>query len=200
MGIAEALAATHGHAVDAQPGSGRQIHTDLKPDNILCFFIAEGGASFSPTLRLADFGEAISVGDSADGIQPSMVPHTKTYRPPEQDQVEVIGFNYDVWCLGCLYLDFVTWFLEGWDGVESFSDTREREKDDPSIAVEGGLVLEDTFFKRARKNRLPSVRIGRRTKTKIDSGRHIRRSSVWMTSSFEVECKVKESVLIVSLC
>lgn len=204
MGIADALAATHGLNNDAQPGSGCQIHADVKAENVLCFFASEGDDR-PPTLKLADFGEAIRVDEGA-GVQvkAGMVAHTKTYRPPEHAQLEMIGngflgFNYDIWCLGCLYLDFITWFLDGWKGVRSFSVTREEEGDDDSIADAEGCVFEDTFFKRVKRARIPSIRLGCDSKPKTKSGRHITRLSLWMASSVEIDQIVKESVLIVSL-
>ena len=37
-----------------------------------------------------------------------------TYRPPECDlQPKIIRQSYDIWCLGCVYMEFVTWMLGG---------------------------------------------------------------------------------------
>lgn len=196
IGIAEALASLHGLASDTQPGYGRQLHADLKPENILCFFSDEGR---SLTLKLADLGEAKQIDNDAK-IKADMVPHTKTYRPPEHNPSELIGFNYDIWCLGCVLIEFITWFLDGWEGLEAFRVARENEGDDSLIAeADGPEMIEDIFFKRVRKNSIPSIRIGSRFKTSIKSGQHTRQSSLWITSSTGIEHKVKESVLMVSL-
>jgi hypothetical protein len=57
------------------------------------------------------------------------------YLPPEA-HVPVtnafIGTSYDVWGLGCIFLEFVTWLLGGWDTVDGFLTrrlTRERPDD-----------------------------------------------------------------------
>lgn len=205
MGIVDALAATHGLTGDAQPGSSRQIHADVKAENVLCFFASDSTGTRSPTLKLADFGEALRIDEGARvRVKAGMVAHTKTYRPPEHAQLEImgegsIGFNYDIWCLGCLYLDFITWFLDGWKGVRSFSAAREDEGDDESIVEAEGRVIEDTFFRKAKRTRIPSIKMGCRSKSIIKSGQLATRSSLWMTTSVKIEQRVKESVLLVSL-
>lgn len=199
IGIAEALTAIHGSGNTTHPGPAfrRQIHADLKPENILCYSSFDGGAR-SLTLRLADLGEATRV-DNGVEIGAAQVPHTKTYRPPEQNPLGLIGFNYDIWCLGCLYLDFITWFLYGRKGVEDFRTAREREKDDPFIADPDGTdIIEDIFFRRVSKTRFLSVGMRIRFKTVIKLDRHIKRTSFSIASSVEIEYKVKESVLTVS--
>lgn len=181
-GIAEALAATH------NTGSVRQIHADIKPENILCFF-SEDSRTLSLTLKLADFGEAVPL-DHGAPIHTDMVPHTKTYRPPPSPD-GLIGFNYDIWCLGCLFLDFITWFLKGRTAVEEFSDFRENEGDDPH-------EIEDIFFKGFKPTRIPKLRMRTGSKTVIKSGHHTRKSSLWIISSWIIEYSVKQSVREVS--
>ena len=46
----------------------------------------------------------------------------------------------DVWALGCVYLEFVLWFLRGYDHVENFA--RNRKYDD----------LSGAFFERTEKD------------------------------------------------
>lgn len=198
MGIAEALAATHDPANDDHSRSLPQIHADVKPENILCFSSDNTGPN-SITLKLADFGEAIQVTQDPD-VQRKKLPHIQSNRPPEYKPFGRPGFKYDIWCLGCLYLEFITWFLVGWEGLEAFKDNRENEGDDPSIAgADGAIELEDTFFKRVKKSRIPKVKVGRRSTAVNNSDKHTTKSSLWITSSVGIECKVKESVRIVSL-
>jgi len=48
-----------------------------------------------------------------------------SYRPPECDiHGGRIGQSYDIWTLGCLYLEFVTWLLGGWDLIKLFEEKR----------------------------------------------------------------------------
>lgn len=195
IGIAEALAATHGLSNDTLPGCVRQIHADIKPENILCFFSGVGEASL--TLKLADLGEAVQMkADDNAGIKADMVPHTKTYRPPEHNPLDRISFNYDTWSLGCLYLDFITWFLEGWKAVEAFRTARESEGDNHILAkADLPVMTEDIFFKRDIKISVPRLRISTSLKTMIKSGRHTTQSSLRITSSLGIVHKVKKSVL-----
>jgi serine/threonine protein kinase len=48
-----------------------------------------------------------------------------TYRPPEHDDADFfVDSFWDVWSLGCLFLEFATWILMGQVGVEEFSNKR----------------------------------------------------------------------------
>jgi len=55
-------------------------------------------------------------------------PSTFTYRAPEFDLEEVIGQPSDMWGLGCVYLELVSWFMVGHEetyevfSVERLSD------------------------------------------------------------------------------
>ncbi|KUI60136.1 hypothetical protein VP1G_07377 [Cytospora mali] len=134
FGIADALAVVHGlpgQSGVAGPEFKAQIHTDIKPVNILCFksYNGEGERLF---LKLADFGEAKEI-ESESTVKANRVPHVKTYRPPEYSPEGHISPNYDVWCLGCLFLEFVTWALKGWNGIKEFSKSREEEQEAPEF-------------------------------------------------------------------
>ncbi|KAI1344246.1 kinase-like protein [Xylariaceae sp. FL0016] len=145
LGLAQGLAATHqgSNGIDDQNSAQtkRQLHEDIKPENILCFETKQNGKS-SMTLKLADFGLARKL--EADlTLAARKDAHTKTYRPPEHDTEDRISPKFDVWCLGCLYLDFITWKLGGWSKVIDFG--KDRLQDD------GRQVLEDTFFEKVTK-------------------------------------------------
>lgn len=125
-GIASGLSAIHRY------GSGESLpslslgdpavyarHGDIKPENILWFPEADSSL-VGGTLKLSDFGTA----DLAIGGQETMA-FSPTYRAPE---IEIpgsrIGRAYDMWSLGCLYLDFITWLLGGWEMVDVFGNGR----------------------------------------------------------------------------
>ncbi|RYP31302.1 hypothetical protein DL767_005815 [Monosporascus sp. MG133] len=153
-GIAEGLATTHGPS-DVSSPSGKiepsaQLHADIKPENILCFK-TKLGESHSFTLKLADFGLAKKVVPGSP-LEAGRVAHTKTYRPPEHDINEPVSLKYDVWCLGCLFLDFITWAILGWVGVEAFRESREGEDHDPEVTEAMGVFTEDTFFKKVAQH------------------------------------------------
>lgn len=69
-----------------------------------------------------------------------------TCRPPETETEMYCGLNYDIWALGCLYLESITWILEDWDGVDRFS--RERLEEDRNLmnTYLRSLIAEDKFF------------------------------------------------------
>jgi serine/threonine protein kinase len=49
-----------------------------------------------------------------------------------------ISRAFDIWSLGCLYLEFVTWIVGGWDHLKRFPDAR-RKQCEPELT-------DDTFF------------------------------------------------------
>ena len=98
-------------------------HGDIKPKNILWF--DTGGAG---TLKLADFG---TTRFDIEGAPPSVlnitnldVPTTPNYRAPEYDSDKPISLSWDIWALGCMYLEFITWFSSGWKGIDEFANDR----------------------------------------------------------------------------
>ncbi|KAK1499023.1 hypothetical protein CCUS01_02644 [Colletotrichum cuscutae] len=98
-----------------------QLHHDIKPENILCFDDFENGSN---TYKL-----------NQSTLQPRQIAETN------------LGQKWDVWCLGCLYLDFITWAVLGWSGVEAFGEARvEIDETDPG----GSTMEEDVFFVKRR--------------------------------------------------
>lgn len=145
LGLADGLAAVHGRPGD--PHTSAQMHADIKPENILCF--AHGERDDGPfELKLADFGVAQVVDSETGTIKVKRVPHTKTYRPPEHDTDDTLKLNYDVWCLGCVYLEFLTWAIAGSEAIDNFENARLEERDDRRAAAAGPNVFSDTFFKK----------------------------------------------------
>ncbi|ETS84620.1 hypothetical protein PFICI_02645 [Pestalotiopsis fici W106-1] len=125
-------------------------HGDVKAENIL-FFDPPGKDTLlgNKHLVVSDFGltrfrEASQASD----------PHgfSRTYRAPELDMQHATSRKYDVWSLGCLFLEFTSWFLLGFHATrsrlnaesgsfKSFVDVR-IENDEPY----GTPFKEDKFF------------------------------------------------------
>ncbi|KAF6816890.1 hypothetical protein CMUS01_12193 [Colletotrichum musicola] len=69
----------------------------------------------------------------------------ETYQGPEILVSKSISPHYDIWTLGCLLLEFITWYLKGWEGVTTFAHDRLEE------GFHNG-VQSDHFFKTISKN------------------------------------------------
>lgn len=116
-------------------------HGDIKPANVLLFRESRNQKDIG-TLILTDFGlSELNTLQSRSGRPNSDIGHSPSYRPPECDlQHGTIDRSYDIWTLGCLYLEFITWLLGGWDLVQKFNKVRKVA--DPMMAY----MPSDTFF------------------------------------------------------
>lgn len=123
-GIIEALAFIHDPKIWDHDGKrlfGR--HGDIKPENVLWFKCFQ-----HEILVLSDLGLAAEHRDiSRSNLPGEKIPLTPNYRPPECD-IEgprgLISRSFDIWTLGCLFLEFIVWALCGWDGTKQFSEER----------------------------------------------------------------------------
>lgn len=136
-GIAHGIAKIHEHPTTRRdPGSSLQgdrcvvfgHHGDIKPENVLWF--AEPGredCKSAGTLKLSDFGLAeFSVHQTLSMAERSKWSVSLGYRAPEADLAPeaAIGRSYDIWTLGCLYLEFITWMLGGSQLLDEFAEKR----------------------------------------------------------------------------
>lgn len=119
-------------------------HGDIKPQNILWFDGASNGLEW-PILKITDLGLAEFKTSIAKIYRsPNKVSMTAAYRPPEYDTENgKVGQSHDIWALGCLYLEMVTWLLGGWKLVQEFERLRVAESAGPRSPG----ATEGTFFK-----------------------------------------------------
>ncbi|KAI0378601.1 kinase-like domain-containing protein [Hypomontagnella monticulosa] len=145
--LTNSLARVHGdtRGIDQTshaPSFSAIIHGDLRPANILWF--AKGTALQDSKLVIADWGCA----------EPDLGPHSgsatqlksigRTYRPPECDDSDAhVSVALDIWSLGCIFLEFVTWYLLGWEAVEDTFSVVRLGPDSIRPHIES-----DTFFSR----------------------------------------------------
>ncbi|KAH8647910.1 kinase-like domain-containing protein [Xylariales sp. PMI_506] len=160
LGLADGLAYMHG-LTETKPDQ-TYLHADIKPENILVFVTHGTTGDSVYRLKFADFGLSRPVG--AAGIQPWKITAPITHRPPEMDmRKSPILLAWDVWGLGCLYSQFITWSIQGREGVATFENARKREQSDSKSKGRRGETREDTFFRLRRTNpwlcRLPSVQV-----------------------------------------
>jgi serine/threonine protein kinase len=130
--------------VDNERAYGR--HGDMKPENILWFKDErlEDKESSIGVLKIVDFGFADFRSEhSRSDVRRSLVGgFTDTYKAPEYDTNEPISPKYDIWSFGCILLQFMVWYLQGWDGVDTFSEERSDESRDSQIMTDHFFRLE----------------------------------------------------------
>lgn len=125
LGIMGAMESIH---VPKHLHIGKQIakygmHGDLKPDNILWF---ESQRDHKGIFVISDFGSADMHSDkSRSNIPNEKIPAVPGYRPPECDiQNGFISRRYDIWTLGCLFLEILAWLMGGQALVSAFKKER----------------------------------------------------------------------------
>jgi serine/threonine protein kinase len=131
---------------DTLPLYGR--HGDIKPRNTL-WFRDSGENRGKGTLKITDFGIAeVNSKTSRSKKTNGHIDFSPTYCPPEVRMPGgEISRSFDIWTLGCLYLEFATWLLGGWPLVKKFQRLR-RMKD----AAHPNAHL-DTFFEIVKDSR-----------------------------------------------
>ncbi|KAI1275573.1 kinase-like domain-containing protein [Xylaria sp. FL0933] len=98
-------------------------HGDIKPHNILWFSSRADGCLFV----LSDLGLTRYHSSVTRSLVSPTSLHgcTDSYRPPEMDMPgQHICSKYDIWSLGCVFLEFCTWWLRGSRSVKLFENER----------------------------------------------------------------------------
>lgn len=104
-------------------------HGDLKPENILHFDVYH-------SLVIADVGvskihEHATIARNAATKSEATTP---SYEAPEAaiKSKDPRSRLYDMWSLGCVFLEFIIWLLHGYDSIDSFSEARQPNRFLPS--------------------------------------------------------------------
>lgn len=135
VGLADAIEELHHYMVEEDNNPEPSIrHGDMKPENILCFKSKDGGKD-TPRLVISDVGLA-KIHNKATELRSMMAPTaaTKRYEAPE------LGINpntpmsrrFDIWSLGCIYLEVIIWLLYGPEKLQAFADA-----ESPFYDIEG---------------------------------------------------------------
>ena len=102
-------------------------HHDLKPENILVFQNSHEGDIENFVLKVSDFGTA-RIHRIVSGQQHSHQTEHQggdpIYGAPDHAQGLRVSRPYDIWSLGCVFLEMITWHFQGWFGVEMFGEAR----------------------------------------------------------------------------
>lgn len=101
-----------------KPGEDPQFgrHGDLKADNILWYKSSEGFGK----LVITDFGTAKThTYTSKTYTIQNKASAAPRYRPPELEYAGGrMGRTFDIWTLGCLFFEFLTWLHGGYAGLK----------------------------------------------------------------------------------
>lgn len=113
-------------------GDSNCRHGDLKPANIL-YFEKDGDDS----LVIADLGVSRihEINTNLRTQKTETKATTRAYEAPEVEDHEKKKLprsrTYDIWSLGCVYLEFVIWLLYNSDAIRSFEDQRNHPRNNP---------------------------------------------------------------------
>lgn len=102
-------------------------HGDIKPANIL-WFPGKTDKRSDGILRVSDFGTTcFTSADNVSQVERQSVPDKGTYQPPEcQFPSGILSSQCDVWSLGCVFLEFICWFMGGARLLVDFEQRRKR--------------------------------------------------------------------------
>ncbi|KUJ21644.1 kinase-like protein [Mollisia scopiformis] len=99
-------------------------HGDIKPENILWSNELSGSGN-EGILQLTDMGLGrFHRLESRSGIDATGLSGSPTYAPPEVCLEKKISRSYDMWSLGCVFMEFVTWLVEGKEQIYQFASAR----------------------------------------------------------------------------
>ncbi|KAI0860580.1 kinase-like domain-containing protein [Xylaria cubensis] len=95
-------------------------HGDLKPENILWYKSRHGFGK----LVIADMGLSKTHRYHTKTYAPKQkVPATARYRPPELDYEDgLLGRAFDIWTLGCIFLEMMNWLHGGYAQLAEMED------------------------------------------------------------------------------
>lgn len=112
-------------------------HGDIKPQNIL-WFKQDSNRYNLGMLKLSDFGLTTFHHAQTTQVTPRNIRVTPTYSAPEREIDEKLSRPFDIWSLGCIFLEFITWVLLGAEGLDGFSQKRTLDggSRDPRISLD----------------------------------------------------------------
>jgi serine/threonine protein kinase len=119
------------------------LHGDIKPENIWWTEenVRDENSEYNAQglLIIADFGLVDFYERQTRSRDLSKhINGSSTYEPPERPLDLSISRAYDIWSLGCVYLEFMTWLISGWMDLHRF----------PEVRGETGVneINDDTFY------------------------------------------------------
>ncbi|PCD32307.1 hypothetical protein FGRA07_09559 [Fusarium graminearum] len=132
------------------------IHGDIKPANIL-HFSQETTHCRLGNLKVADFGLVTFHAHASRTMVNSQSAHaaSQTYRSPEHDISYFMSKKVDVWALGCVFSELMTWVILDNASCKDYQQERKNEPSFSGAIKNKGVWKEDNFFlKHQQKKRL----------------------------------------------
>jgi serine/threonine protein kinase len=160
----EGLAGAVGHVHNmGNLGTGRKIrskigfHHDIKPENILLFEDVENLEM--PKLMLTDFGSGRVNEDSPDNLSHKTDNYrgTLTYAGPDMHMYGHVSRPFDMWALGCVFLEVLIWMCV--PGADQAVEEHARMRlDDPELPTGRG-AMDDTYWYKSFQSSGPTYRL-----------------------------------------
>ncbi|KAM0341680.1 hypothetical protein ACHAPU_009928 [Fusarium lateritium] len=123
------------------------IHGDIKPANIL-HFSQETSRFRLGNLKVADFGlMTFHARASRTKInRETAYAASQTYRSPEHDIGHFMSKKVDIWALGCVFSQLMTWVILDRGACAEYQQARKQEPSYSGYSMNKGQWLEDNFF------------------------------------------------------
>lgn len=123
------------------------IHGDIKPANIL-HFSQETDLYKLGVLKIADFG-LMTFHTRASRTKENRefaFAASQTYRSPEHDMCYYMSKKVDVWALGCVFSQLITWVILDQGACKDYQQARASELSYSGATRDKGKWTEDNFF------------------------------------------------------
>ena len=129
--------------------------TTSSPENILFF---AGKLSRLDTLRLADWGSGKVHLIRSGSVNTRTPSGTSTYEAPDgYINNRAISRPYDVWSLGCVFLQLLLWALCGHEAVSKFKNDRNGKRTESDVIEDDAFWHKDTNGRVCRREAVENV-------------------------------------------
>lgn len=123
-------------------------HHDLKPENILLY---KSLGHERGTFQVSDFGSGKIHTYRSGSVNTRSPIGTLTYEPPEAKLEGATSRPYDVWSLGCVFLELLIWAVLDYGAVETFANDRVDRRHPGS---QTDLIEDDSFWQMAESGEI----------------------------------------------
>jgi len=139
----DAVAGSSENLLTTAPVRKSGWHHDLKPENILYF---KNRDVPNGEFHIADFGFGKVHMYQSVSVDTRIAHGTTTYEPPDVFTEGATSRPYDIWSLGCVFLELMIWAFYGSQFVMKFTNERRQSRfpdDKTHIELDDGFWLMD---------------------------------------------------------